>query len=311
MHPAFSIIFFTSMSGAGFGAMAVAALLTRYIGNTGTTVTLVLGFILAGVGLLGSVAHLKSPMRARFALSQWRTSWLSREGVLSILTMGLAALIILRLFTVGHGDGSFDLWRALGVVMVLLAAGTIASTGMIYQSIAAVPDWSRQPTSLMFLLFAATSGGLIGLASAGQAGNMAYGVALFFLFTLWYFKITVWSRTDKAEPIATVGSATGLGPAVGGEVRQFERPHVTENWLTTEMGFRVGRRHAMKLRIGAVALGGLLPAGLIALALAGIAPHGVCWLAVALHMAGVFMERWLFFAQAKHTVSLFYGAQSV
>jgi DMSO reductase anchor subunit len=39
-----------------------------------------------------------------------------------------------------------------------------------------------------------------------------------------------------------------------------------------------------------------------------LAPTALALAAVVLlHMAGVFVERWLFFAEAKHSVTLYYG----
>ena len=50
------------------------------------------------------------------------------------------------------------------------------------------------------------------------------------------------------------------------------------------------------------------------LAIAAIAATGVvvplCWLLAAIvAMVGVLIERWLFFAEAKHTVTLYYGRE--
>ena len=99
MHPTFSVIFFTVASGAGFGLMAVAAGLsglggtrldTRFVLAIG-----ILALVLAGLGLLSSLLHLGRPERAWRAVSQWRSSWLSREGVLALLTMPVAALFFL------------------------------------------------------------------------------------------------------------------------------------------------------------------------------------------------------------------------
>ncbi|WP_416899027.1 MAG: dimethyl sulfoxide reductase anchor subunit family protein [Minwuia sp.] len=316
MNPALSIILFTTLSGAGFGALAVAAIASRYLGETGFWLCFGIGFVMAGAGLFCSLGHLRSPARARFALSQWRTSWLSREGVLAILTMGLAAVAALVLLA---GDATpyerTELvawietpWLTLAAAILFgLAFATVRATGMIYQSLKAVPAWSGQPTALMFILFALAGGSLIALAAAGPALNMGYGLALFFLFVLWYFKIVIWGRIDSAAPAATVASATGLD---GEDIRLFERPHVTENWLTHEMGYRVARRHAMVLRGAAVLLGGVLPGAIVGGVLAGL-PHGLCWIAAALHFAGVVLERWLFFAEAKHVQSLYYGETAV
>ena len=81
-----------------------------------------------------------------------------------------------------------------------------------------------------------------------------------------------------------------------------------------EMGFRVARAHALALRTIATLLAFLVP--LILTVLAGAAlPGNMAWLATLLTIlaalattAGVLTERWLFFAEAKHTVTLYYGA---
>ena len=81
-------------------------------------------------------------------------------------------------------------------------------------------------------------------------------------------------------------------------------PHTSENYLQHEMGFVVARKHAAQLRVLALLAGGLLPVSLLFL----LAPTAVVLAAVVLlHMAGVFVERWLFFAEAKHSVTLYYG----
>jgi len=82
-------------------------------------------------------------------------------------------------------------------------------------------------------------------------------------------------------------------------------PHTSENYLQHEMGFVVARRHAAKLRVIALGLGAALPLLLVGLLPASGAVMGV---ALASHVAGVMVERWLFFAEAKHVVSLYYGA---
>ena len=97
MHPAYSVILFTTASGAGYGLLlwlAAAAALNLMprdpmLGLFG------LGFAIAlvTIGLLSSTLHLGRPARAWRALSQWRSSWLSREGVAAIVTyVPIAAL---------------------------------------------------------------------------------------------------------------------------------------------------------------------------------------------------------------------------
>src|SRR5690348_12377640 len=87
MHPAFSVIFFTTASGAGFGLFAwlgLLALTSHLPGRVPAGVALVAGALFAAAGLFSSVAHLGQPTRAWRAFSQWRSSWLSREGVLAV-----------------------------------------------------------------------------------------------------------------------------------------------------------------------------------------------------------------------------------
>ena len=88
MHPSFSVVFFTAMSGAGYGAWIWLGLLVaadRSPPPTAAMVALVLGFVLVTAGLLSSTAHLGKPLRAWRAFSQWRTSWLSREGIAALV----------------------------------------------------------------------------------------------------------------------------------------------------------------------------------------------------------------------------------
>ena len=90
MHPAYSVIVFTTLSGAGYGLLFLLSLLgasgllpsERWFGVTG----LGLAFVLITVGLLSSSLHLGHPERAWRAFSQWRSSWLSREAVVSLFT---------------------------------------------------------------------------------------------------------------------------------------------------------------------------------------------------------------------------------
>lgn len=96
-------------------------------------------------------------------------------------------------------------------------------------------------------------------------------------------------------------SATGLGHI--GKVKAFEPPHTGTNYLMREFIHVVGRKHAQKLRIIALALGFVVP--VIALLLPF--GHFLALIAVISHVAGIFVSRWLFFAQAEHVVGLYYG----
>ena len=93
-------------------------------------------------------------------------------------------------------------------------------------------------------------------------------------------KLAYWRFIDTHPGASTAESATGLGFL--GKVRQLEAPHTSENYLLKEMGFRIARKHAQKLRVIALCFGFLLP---FALAIAAVVASGVivaiCWLLAA------------------------------
>src|ERR1700754_1983072 len=86
MHPAPSIIIFTTLSGLGYGLAATLGLGLLDPAAISTRLAYLLALALISGGLLSSTLHLGNPQRAWRALSQWRSSWLSREGVLAVAT---------------------------------------------------------------------------------------------------------------------------------------------------------------------------------------------------------------------------------
>lgn len=310
MHPAFSIIVFTTLSGLGYGLAAVLGLGLLDPAAIATKFAYVSALALIAGGLLSSTLHLGNPQRAWRALSQWRSSWLSREGVLSLLTF--VPLVLSAWLAVIEGRHS----AFFGVAATVLSLATVFCTSMIYASLKSVQAWHTRLTPACYLLFSLAGGSLLGAAFAavgGRGGVALSSLALLFLIAAWAAKIAWLRDLDGLVPLSTPESATGLGAI--GRVRLFERPHVTENYLTNEMGFRIARKHAVKLRKLALLLGGLLPAGLVFLVLAALLAGAEAGLAAALallvavlsHVVGMFVERWLFFAEARHAVMNYYG----
>ena len=307
MHPARSIIIFTTLSGAGYGLVAVLGLGLLPADFVTASLAYLLALVLIISGLLSSSAHLGRPGRAWRALSQWRSSWLSREGVLAIVTF-------IPIVITGFGAIFFSAnWPVIGAVTAALAAATVYSTSMIYASLKPVAHWHSRLTPLVFLGFSG-AGGLVAASAvsaiAGVGSQSLFVPAGLAVAGAWVIKAAWWQRAGQTESSSTIGSATGLGEF--GQVHQLEAPHTNDNYLTSEMGHQVARKHAVKLRRIAVALGGILPVLLLIVA----GQVGEFWSALAAsaalisHLAGVLVERWLFFAEAKHTVSLYYGAQS-
>ncbi len=286
MHPAPSVIVFTVLSGMGFGFLACLG--AGLVGVEGWAAFWVwgLGYGLALAGLVSSAFHLGNPQRALLAFTQWRTSWLSREAVLSV-----AALLVLAPMALSDWLG-LGFPRVIGWLGAVLAVASVAATGMIYAQIRAVPRWHHWVTPVLFLGFA-VSGGLILSGHARSAALACLGLVVLLRVA---FRL---GDGQFARAGQTMGTATGLV----GEVSVFEWPHTGDNYLLREMIHVVGRRHAARLRLIAVGLAGLVPAVVLVMvpSFAGI------FVAATAHLAGAFAARWLFFAEAEHVVGLYYG----
>lgn len=312
MHPAYSVITFTVSSGAGFGLLAWLAfsIATAPLASSPAfyAVAFGLAFILALAGLLTSTLHLGRPERAWRAFSQWRTSWLSREGVAAVAALGLGALLALA--------AVLDLPKALQVVLAVptcvLAIATVWCTGMIYESLPTIRAWSHWLTTEIYLVLSIASGALLMTALLATHGWMETGavwttIGLLALAAL--MKACYWRGIDRAPRTSTAGTATGLGTI--GNVRPLLEAHTEANFVMREMGYKVARKHADKLRLISLALAFGLPI-LLLLAMLALAALGTVFavLAVASAGAGLLVERWLFFAEAQHVVTLYYGEHS-
>jgi DMSO reductase anchor subunit len=308
LHPAPSIIAFTTLSGAGYGLLFVLALGSLFglipawplLGLVGMAAAL--GLI--SVGLLSSTLHLGHPERAWRAVSQWRSSWLSREGVIALVTYVPALIFGLGWVFWGATGGVFALFALLAAAG---AAVTVWCTGMIYASLQPIRQWHHPLVAPIYLAFALMTGSLLAaplFAFAGAPHVWAGGLAVVAIVAAFGLKAIWWWVTAR-EPLSTPESATGLGRL--GLVGMLDPPHTETNYLLDEMVFRVGRRHGRKLRRLSYGFGlGALLLSLLALTGAGLVAGVVAALAAAAGLVGVAIERWLFFAEARHTVRLYY-----
>jgi len=289
MHPAPSVIIFTALSGLGFGMMVFLGLGMLDVSGLSAFIFVAVAYALAGGGLLSSLFHLGHPERFVKALRQWRSSWLSREGILSIVTMGVFGIYAL-------------LWifmdtriTPLGYVAAILSVLTIFSTSMIYAQMKSVPRWHTPMTSILYLLYGFAGGALLATQTV---------LAGWLMVALVVVQVITWVVGDSAFAKAgsTMGTATGLGFL--GKVRLLEKPHSGTNYLMSEMVHVIGRKHILKLRIIALLLGSVLPAVLL---LTLPASHMIGMVVILVHLVGLFAQRWLFFAEAEHVVGLYYG----
>ena len=289
MHPAPSVIIFSSLSGLGFGLLFWLGLgLPAVTGGTAFAF-FTIAYLLAVGGLISSTFHLGHPERALKAFTQWRSSWLSREGWCAVL-----ALIVMAIY--GAGLVFFDArWGLVGLTGALLSLATVFTTSMIYTQMKTVPRWHLMPLTPAYFLSLSLAGG------AMMAGQVTWAIVL--LLIAGAIQIATWMVGDKAFAKAgtDMASATRLGNL--GTVRSFEPPHTGTNYLLREFVHVIGRKHAQKLRV--IALGLMIVAPVILL----LIPfnHFIALIAVVAHIAGVLTSRWLFFAEAEHVVVLYYG----
>ena len=330
MHPAFSVIFFTTASGAGFGLFAwigLLALCDRLPGPTAAYAALFVGALFAIAGLCSSMLHLGKPMRAWRAFSQWRSSWLSREGIVALATFLPAIALAFGILQAPFGHyaggpaqpftpgelpvqaGAF--LRLAGACLLLLSLATVACTAMIYASLKPIPAWTHPLVVPIYLVFSLLCGGLLLCTMFALAGgplpHMAGLGIVAGALALLLLKWRAWHYVDHGRAPVSRNEALGLPHAR--PVQVFERPHTEANYLLKEMGYVLARKHAKRLRLLAMLLFALVPA-LLALPL-WLLPHfdgGTVLLPVALlsALAGALVERWLFFAEARHLVTLYY-----
>jgi len=291
MHPAPSVILFTTLSGLGFGLLTFLGLGMPAVTGWTAFFFFLIGYALAMGGLMASTFHLGHPERALKAFTQWRSSWLSREAWLSVL-----ALVVMGLYAASAVFFG-TLIPVLGLIGAALCLATVASTAMIYAQLKTVPRWNQWATPVHLLTLSLAGGALL-------AGQITVGLVLMILAAI--VQLIHWRVGDGAFDAAasTLSTATGLG--TDGTVRAFEPPHTGTNYLLKEMVHVVGRSHAEKLRMLALVFGYGLPIVL----LLPILPGNVhVWGAIAVlsHLGGVLASRWLFFAQAEHVVGLYYG----
>lgn len=310
MYPAYSVIFFTTASGAGYALLVLMSVLgvlgilpaERWFGLTGFLV----GLIAVTAGLLSSTYHLGRPERAWRAFSQWRSSWLSREGVLAVATFVPAGLTALGWVFLE------EIWRLPALLLAVLAIATTYATAMIYASLKTVRRWRNGWTLPGYLAMGFASGSVwlvLLCALFGIPAESLLWLALISLFAASLVKLGYWRFVDTETGTATAGSATGLGRF--GKVKLFAAPHTEENYLLKEMGFKIARKHALKLRKIALLLGFAAP--VLAILIVALLPQAtipVLVLAVVANAIGTLTERWLFFAEARHVVTLYYGADA-
>ncbi len=313
MHPGFSVIFLTTLIGAGQGlflglyAAEIAALLHIAEPRPDNTF-FVLGSLLvlafAGLGTVASLFHLGHPERAWRAMAMWRTSWLSREGI--VLPAFMAAVFF---YGLGHQLG----WRttpAIGAVAVLLCLSLFICTGMIYACIKFLQEWASPLTIANYLLLGCASGFTLASAYAAFTADslvVAYATAAM-TFTLLGLATRSASlvRNGRIKRKSSLQSATGIHHP---RIVQKSQGFMGGSYNTREFFHGRSKAQLRSVKWLFLVLAFAVPLLLLAIGLQRGSALALS-LAFVVQYAGLIAERWFFFAQANHPQNLYYQAIS-
>ena len=305
MKPTLSVIFFTVSSGAGFGLLALLALadLLHWGGglSSGSIVRAgLIALVLVTAGLLSSTLHLANPKNAWRAFSRFKTSWLSREGVFAVAFYPFALCYLLLAYLDVTGVP-----RAVASVgTIALAWITLYCTGMIYASLKPIPQWYTPLVPIAYFVLGHYSGALLLVAillHGGQGAPAYLYSALTWLAFAAAVKAIYYAWMRRPGVGATINTATGISRA---RVRLLDVGHSHGTFLTDEFGFTLARNHAVLGKVIVFVAGFLIPLGALLLAPQSFA---AALFAAGAATVGLIVERWFFFAEARHVVRLYHG----
>jgi DMSO reductase anchor subunit len=322
MHPAFSVIFLTTLIGAGQGLF-----LALYTGQLYSVLKLLpsenpvhfyaLGSLIALVLLVGGLAssffHLGRPERAWRSAARWRTSWLSREVIMLPAFMGaVAAWGLIHyvgwnpvLFTIGN-TFEIDLSLLTGAVATLFCFTLFLCTGMIYACIKMLQEWATPLTVLNYILLGGASGFVLATAfSALQGSGMTW------FFGVWSAILTILAfasrgislvRNARLKPKSSLESAIGIRHS---KIEQKAQGSMGGSFNTREFFHGASGRKYRNIKWLFLLLVFPVPVTLLFAGLSSGMP-GPLVAAFAVQYIGLLMERWFFLAQANHPQNLYY-----
>lgn len=321
MHPAFSVIFLTTLIGAGQGLFLALFTVESYAAF-GLLPTQASDFYAAGsaialvlliLGLVASFFHLGRPERAWRSATKWRTSWLSREVIVLPAFMGMVFLYgsahwlgINPVFGQLPSGAPVNLTAVLGSLAWVLAFVLYICTGMIYACLRFLREWHTPLTVINYILLGGASGfSLAAALSAAMAPDvmpLLAGWALIITFLGFVGRSATLIRNARLKPKSTLQTAIGI-----------KHPKIVQKTMGLMGGsfntreFFHGQKPALLRSIKWVFL---LAAFIVPMLLLGMglsmAAGGVLLLAFGVQYAGLLAERWFFFAQSNHPQNLYY-----
>lgn len=309
MRPGFSVIFLTTLIGAGQGlflglyAAELAALL-RQIESPPSQTFFVAGSALAlaftGAGAVASLFHLGHPERAWRAMAMWRTSWLSREGIAMLAFMTM-------LFAYGSAHAlDLAITPVIGALAVGLCIALFVCTGMIYACIRFLQEWASPLTVTNYLVLGCASGLTLASAFAAlTADSLSAGyawAAIAFTALGCVTRVSSLWRNSRIRYKSTLRTATGINHP---RIVQKSQGFMGGSYNTREFFHGRSRAALRSVKWAFLVLAFAVPLVLLA---AGLASHSAVALCAAfvVQYIGLIAERWFFFAQANHPQNIYY-----
>lgn len=322
MHPAFSVIFLTTLLGAGQGlflALVTGQVYSRiHLIQAQSSDYYVLGSLIAlsllMLGLVASFFHLGRPERAWRAASKWRTSWLSREVIVLPVLMGLVGVFGLihwmgwtEPFVVA-GDNALPVDASLlvGVLGAVAAFALFVATAMIYASVKFLQEWASPLTVTNFTFFGLASGFMLAAAYSAYLGNDL--VTFFGTWSVIFTAIAFLSRGASLLRNRRIKYSSNLKTAIGvrhRDIAQTAQGFSAGSFNTREFFHHRGPAMLAAVRVLFMVLVFPVPVLLIGLAYMTKSPT-LPILAFLIQYLGLVAERWYFFAEAQHPQNLYY-----
>ncbi len=307
MNPAWSMIFFTTLAGAGQGLLLtlVGVDLAAHLGLVATPDRLLylagaaIVLFVCGIGLGAATFHLGHPMRAWRSMAQWRTSWLSREIV--VLPAFMASVLA---WGGAHFYGAPTL--VLGGIGAVLALLLYLCTGMIYAAVSVIREWATALTPLNFALLGIASGltaaALLSSLVAPDLTGMLAGLALVATLVAGVARGASFWRNSTLAPRTTLQSAIGVRHP---KIRQASQGAMGGSFNTREFFHGALAATLPRLRWVVLIAVFVLPAMCLSsvFVAASVAASAA---ALVIQYLGLLAERWLFFAEGQHPQNLYY-----
>ena len=323
MNPAFSVVFLTTLIGAGQGlflALFLGQLYGTFLVGSETpplalySVGTAWVVALMGLGLFASFFHLGRPERAWRAATMWRTSWLAREVIVlpafSAMALVWGAMHYLAIDPVlaTLGNVRIPLSLLVGIAAVALALLLFVCTGMIYAAIKFIQEWASPLTVWNYFALGTASG--FTLASALAAQYAPHLLGLFALLAIVLTLVGYVTRMYALRRNARLKRKTTPMSAIGvrhPRITQISQGAMGGSFNTREFFHHKSAEVVQMIKVAFPIAGFIVP---IALTVIGWGNSSVVLLgmAFAVQYIGLLLERWFFFAQAWHPQNIYYVA---